>query len=333
MRRPMKLTIAPKTDSVKSLIQKEVKELVLERQGDFNHIDTAVKSYSEIYSFLVMNAREVPTVWDSMFGKDQDGRYMSIILSKFIPRPEHERLKLFFVEKNFQPQYMRPKTAGLATPYDPATGYAEIKLGFRMVDYLDGDPVPEDVNLYNEWFRANISKVFKKLRTTYVHELTHILDYGRVKAEWMALRKKVKDADQSELNDLQQQISVLGMKFKRLRKPETKQLAQSSIDNLSKQVDAKKAALHSQYINDPLELNGYFNETLSKFIFDLKNLKDKTPEGIMSVVGRSPQEFADKFMDRLHSSAKKSITDDNARKYMKRIATLYDKIITKYIKK
>lgn len=315
----------------KEILNSIVSLLFEEREQDIKNIEKSIGSFKQIFNLLLQLKKTTDISYvNDILQKDQEGRYIAIQLMKVSPKPEHDKLRLYFVEKTLQPQYMQQKTAGLSQPVDPTTGFAEIKLGYRISDY-DPNISIKDTKTYNEWFKQNIVRVFKRMRSTYVHELTHILDYKRVKEQdWLETRKRVGIEKQQNIDKMRSDLEFMGMKFKRLRAPTKKVEMRKNINQLTKNIEQKTKEKHVDYINDPLELNAYFNETLSKFIFAIKKLDDRSEENIKQIVGNSPAEFADNFTRKLHSSTKKSISEENLKRYLKRVTLIYDNIIKKY---
>jgi hypothetical protein len=76
------------------------------------------------------------------------------------------------------------------------------------------------------------------------------------------------------------------------------------------------------YANDPLELNAYFSQAMSDV---MSQLKGKSPEERTAIIGKTPQEFVDKFMGTyLKKQVRKNIDPENWKRLAKRAATSWE---------
>lgn len=100
----------------------------------------------------------------------------------------------------------------------------------------------------------------------------------------------------------------------------------SYLVSISKQkkeeLEAKIKRDREKYINDPLELNAYYYQAMSDLYASL--LKTETPEEWNTLVGNSPQEFVEILLSYLRPQAKKRLTPENIKRFMKRASSAWE---------
>jgi hypothetical protein len=137
---------------------------------------------------------------------------------------------------------------------------------------------------YNRWLAKNLADILQdsKYRSSFVHEFTHTLDFRRINPEYLVARTKQKIAE--------------------------------------KEANVKKD--RDKYINDPLELNAYYQQAMS----DLYNklLETETVDEWNNLVGSTPQEFADNLLANLRPQVQKRLNPENIKRFMKRAATAWE---------
>lgn len=135
---------------------------------------------------------------------------------------------------------------------------------------------------YNRWLAKNLANILQdpRYRSSFVHEFTHTLDYRRINPEYLVARAKRKIAE--------------------------------------KEANVKKD--RDKYINDPLELNAYYQQAMSDIYAKLL----ETTEEWNNVIGNTAQEFADILISHLRPQVQKRLNPENIKRLMKRAATTWE---------
>ena len=77
------------------------------------------------------------------------------------------------------------------------------------------------------------------------------------------------------------------------------------------------------YFNAPIELNGFYSQGLSVVVNKLK--RATTQEEKEEILGKTPQEFAERFVSKtIHSEFFKLLTPENKQRILKRIAVTWE---------
>jgi len=142
----------------------------------------------------------------------------------------------------------------------------------------------KNATTYNRWLAKNLAEILKdpKYRSSFVHEFTHTLDFRRINPKYLVARSIRKTAEK----------------------------------------EAKSEINRDKYINDPLELNAYYQQAMS----DLYNklLETETVEEWNNIVGNTPQEFATKLIANLRPQVQKRLNPENVKRLMKRASTAWE---------
>ena len=277
------------------LMIKEFLQAVLEnREQDFWKIEMANQSFDSILTFVKNLGKDIRS-FERVFEKN-NGWFEGFSLAPRLRRSEHLKLKVLFqdrvvfgVKSKVNAQVLRVKVQ----PDNPNS--AQLK-GFVIRIFFD---TPEEARLnartYNKWFSQNLENIIDNpdVRSSYVHEFTHVLDFRRMDPRYLLKRA----------------------------------------NNKQKEMDALQATGGKRdfvkYTNDPLELNAYFSQAISDVRAKLNAAT--TPEEKQQVIGRTPQEFVDLFMSTyLNSQLRTNLTPENRQRLMKRAATTW--VLLKKIK-
>lgn len=143
----------------------------------------------------------------------------------------------------------------------------------------------KSLKAYNSTFRKSVLAAFATpdIKKSYIHEFVHTLDFRRMSDEYLLKRSEMK---------------------RKKREAGIKK-------------DFKK------YVNDPLERNAYFFESLDSVIDELKIIQ--TREEWDEFTGGSPRAFIEIFVKSfLDPRAKKHWDDKAQRSMIKRLAAIYE---------
>jgi len=137
---------------------------------------------------------------------------------------------------------------------------------------------------YNRWISKNLATIIQdsKYRSSFVHEFTHTLDFRRINPEYLIARAKRKIAE--------------------------------------KEANVKRD--RDSYINDPLELNAYYQQAMNDLYAKL--LETETADEWNNIIGNTPQEFADTLISYLRPQVQKRLNPENVKRLMKRAATAWE---------
>lgn len=249
----------------KETLKEFIEEVILEtRQEDLAKIRMANNSYTAIVGFVRSLGRN-PKSFERLF-KKENGYFVGIAAGSQIRRSEHTRLYIYFQDR---------KMFGIEGTH--AQAVKPTKDTFAIYIYFDAPvEVTGSPATYNAWFVNNLQDILNssKIRTSYVHEFIHVLDFKRVDQDYL---------------------------YNKRQEPET----------------------HTAYINDPLELNAYFSETMSFVRNKLKKAASKKEK--QTIIGSTPQEFVNLFMQKyLSKQVRKFLTPENQQRFMKRAATAWE---------
>jgi hypothetical protein len=153
------------------VLKEFIESIVLEtRQEDIEKIRMANNSYVAITNFI-KSLNKAHSNFERVF-KKIDGRYTTIALGAKVRREEHIKLYVNFLER----------VLSNAPPGHMASASIE-KQTFHINIYFSSPPETHtNTKSYNRWFVNNIDQVLKssKLRSYYVHEFIHSLDFRRM---------------------------------------------------------------------------------------------------------------------------------------------------------
>lgn len=275
------------------LLLKEFIQAVLEdREQDFWKIEAANQSYEQIVSYVRGLGRDLKA-FDRVFQKNA-GYFTGFALGSRIRRVEHLKLSVHFMDRELFGIKGKVNAQAVRVKALPDSQTSVRLKGFFIGIYFDAPPEARvNAKAYNKWFAANLETLIDSasVRSSYVHEFTHVLDFKRMDPAY--LQKRTDD--------------------------KTKELETQKLTGAKREF--------AKYANDPLELNAYFTQAMS----DVKNAlsQAKTPEEKQSIVGSSPQEFAEKFMSVfLKKQVRKNISPENTNRLMKRAATAWSHLTT-----
>ena len=210
--------------------------LIEDRIEDIEHINTANQSYDDITAYIQALGGDVDA-FASVFQKET-GYFVGFALGSRIKRKEHLKLSIYFLErelfnvkKTINAQAFRLKVQ----PYNPNS--AQLKR-FQINIYFNAPPeVKTTPKSYNTWFAQNLATIINNpiTRSSYIHELTHVMDFKRMDPNFLLQRSNKK-----------QQTLDAGLKRD-----------------------------FDQYANDPLELNAYFSQAMSDIVNAIKTAQSE----------------------------------------------------------
>jgi len=157
-------------------IREFIEGVILEtRQEDLAKIRMANNSYTAILSFVRSLGKNLKS-FERLF-KKENGFFVGVAMGATLRREEHTKLYVRFLER---------------TLFDaPATYIASAELVgtvYRINIYFQAPPeVLSSPKKYNRWFAENLEDVLNssKLRSYYVHEFIHTLDFRRIDPEYI----------------------------------------------------------------------------------------------------------------------------------------------------
>lgn len=256
-------------------------------EDDMEKLHLANESFEHILNFIQKLGKKLEK-FEQSFYKDDQGRLVGFSieenLAKSKQKPEYTNLFIRFQDYEL---YNVKKTikAKASRIMDKETN--EIT-ELHITLFID---VPTEAKRYyrrkyNNWIAKNLEDILQdpRYRSSFVHEFIHILDFRRVDPSYLASRTTRK----------------------------------------KQELETKMKKDREKYINDPFELNAYYNQALSDMYNDL--LKTETPEEWNALAGYSAQEFTDNLLNYLRPQAKKRLTPENIKRFMKRASTAWDYI-------
>jgi hypothetical protein len=265
-----------------------IQKLVEDRTDDLRKIGVANQSFDEILDY-VMSLGKNPKAFDDVFDKN-NGWMTGFALGSRIRRLEHQKLRVSFMDREVFRVRGKINAQALRVKVQPDNPRSAQLKGFLINIYFNAPAeVKSSPKTYNKWLANNLEDILQdpSVRSSYVHEFVHVLDFKRMEPTYLLKRTNDKIRDQ----EIQQSTGV----------PRNFQ----------------------KYANDPLELNAYFMQAMSDVQMALKNAE--TVEEKQKILGSTPQEFAQQFMSiYLKKQARKNLTPDNQERLLKRAATSWE---------
>ena len=262
-------------------------KLVESTEDDMEKLHLANESFEHILDFIQKLGKNLEK-FEQNFYKDDQGRLSGFSieenLAKSKRKPEYANLFIQFHDHELSNVKKTFKAKASRLVDEKTNKLVELHITL----YID---VPTEAKRsyrkkYNNWIAKNLEDVLQdpRYRSSFVHEFIHTLDFRRVDPSYLVLRT----------NKRKQEIEK----------------------NISKDLE--------KYINDPFELNAYYNQAISDMYNDL--LQTETPEEWNALVGSSAQEFTDNLLNYLRPQVKKHLTPENTKRFMKRASTTWDYI-------
>jgi hypothetical protein len=268
---------------------KEFIHFVIEgREEDFWKIESANQSFDDILNYIKGLNKDLRS-FERVF-KKSEGFFTGFSLGSRIRRTEHVQLSVYFMDRELFGAKSKLNAQAVRIKARPESATSTKLKGFLIGIYFNAPPEARvSPRSYNKWLASNLETILddQAIRSSYVHEFIHVMDFKRMDPAYLQKRT---DDKQKDLET--QQATGIKRDF-------------------------------GKYVNDPLELNAYFSQAMS----DVKNAIElaTTPEEKRAIVGSSPQEFADKFMNvYLKKQVRKNISPENQQRLMKRAATSWD---------
>ena len=202
-------------------------------------------------------------------------------------KDDQGRLVGFSIEENLAKSKQKPEYTNLFIRFQDYELYNVKKTIKAKASRIMDKETNEITELHITLFidvPTEAKRYYRRKRSSFVHEFIHILDFRRVDPSYLASRTTRK----------------------------------------KQELETKMKKDREKYINDPFELNAYYNQALSDMYNDL--LKTETPEEWNALAGYSAQEFTDNLLNYLRPQAKKRLTPENIKRFMKRASTAWDYI-------
>lgn len=270
------------------LLKEFINAVLEDREQDFWKIEMANKSFDSILNYIKSLGRDIKQ-FERVFDKNQ-GWFNGFALGTRIRKEEHLKLRVQFQERNLFGIKGKVNAQAVRVRVQPENPKSAQLKGFIINIFFNAPPeVLTSPKVYNRWFAANLEDILSNpsVKSSYVHEFTHVLDFKRMDPHFLLRRSMEKQ----------------------------------------KQVDALKVSGgkrdFGKYSNDPLELNAYFSQAIS----DVRSMlrQAQTEEEKQKILGTTPQEFTDKFMQQyLKKQVRKNISPENYQRLMKRAATAWE---------
>jgi hypothetical protein len=273
------------------LLKEFIKAVLEDREQDFWKIEMANKSFDSILNYIKSLRKDIKQ-FERVFDKNQ-GWFNGFALGTRIRKEEHLKLRIQFQERTLYGIKGKINAQAVRVRMQPENPKNAQLKGFIINIFFNApSEVIVDPKNYNRWFAANLENILSdpSIKSSYVHEFTHVLDFKRMDPHFLLKRGLEKQ----------------------------------------KQVDALKTSGgkrdFGKYANDPLELNAYFSQAISDIRSMLKHAQ--TEEEKQEILGTTPQEFTEKFMQKyLKKQVRKNISPDNHQRLMKRAATAWEFLI------
>lgn len=272
-----------------TLLSEFIAALLESRQEDFDNIRAANDSYGAILGYIQGLNRDVKA-FDRVFKKN-NGFFTGFALGARIRRQEHLRLTVSFMDRTLFGVKGKVNAQASRVRVRPDSPTAAAIKGFLINIYFDApDSIKSSPRTYNVWLAANLETILDDpaMRSSYVHEFTHVMDFRRMDPRYLLQRGQKKQQERER-----------------------------------RQQSGEKTRNFGSYVNDPLELNAYFSQAMS----DVQNQLNRagTPEERAAIIGNTPQEFVDKFMGtHLKKQVRKNIDPENWKRLAKRASTSWE---------
>lgn len=272
--------------SLQALIEaKFLQKLAEASEQDIEKLHIANEVFENVIAF-VRKLGNNPSKFSDVFYTDDAGRFKGFNMeTNFSKKQRIPEISKLFVEFVDRGLFNVKSTikARAGRVLEPNTG--EIKeLTIRL--YIDApNAANKPAKSYNKWFAANLLSILEtsNYRSSFVHEFTHTLDFRRINPEYLIARAKRKQAEH----------------------------------------EAGGVKDRDKYVNDPLELNAYYQQALSDFYEQL--VSTNTVEEWNGLVGNTPQEFAETILNTyLRPQVIRRLTPENKKRFMKRLATTWE---------
>jgi len=272
--------------SLQTLIEAKIFSKLLEsREEDMEKLHVANETFENIVAFVKKLGNDSSKFADKFY-TDEAGRFKGFHMEINLPKKQRipEISNLFIEFVDRELSGVKPTIKARASRVlEPNTGEIKALIISLYIDASNAANKP--VKSYNKWFASNLLSILEKsnYRSSFVHEFTHTLDYRRINPEYLIARAKRK---QTEL-------------------------------------EAGGVSDRDKYVNDPLELNAYYQQAISDFYDQLVNTK--TVDEWNSFVGDTPQQFAETIINTyLRPQVIRRLTPENKKRFMKRLATTWE---------
>jgi len=269
------------------LLKEFIESIIREtREEDIANLRKANNSYIAVFKFLSDLGKNLKR-FEAVFLKN-NGWMETLNISTTLSRNEHQDVEVSFRDRGFHSVSSKVNARAIRIKDQPDNPLDFKLKKFSIEIYFDAPPeAKKHPRTYNAWFAKNIEEIFSKpqVRSSYIHEFTHVMDFKRMSPAYLQQRTNKKTKDLEK--------------------------------NLGKQRNFKA------YANDPVELNAYFMQALFAAKANLK--KAKTEEQKQDAIGKTPNEFAEKFIAvYLRPQIKKNLSPENIQRLMKRAATAWE---------
>lgn len=178
---------------------REFIEAVLEdREQDFWKIEMANQSFDSILNYVKALGKDVKR-FEQVFTKN-NGWFEGFALGSRIRRAEHLKLRVSFLERNLFGVRSTIKAQAIRVKVRPDSPNSAQLKGFVINIIFDAPAeVKTNPRTYNRWFAANLEDLLSlpEVRSSYVHEFIHVLDFRRMDPQYLLLRtnRKTKELD------------------------------------------------------------------------------------------------------------------------------------------
>lgn len=272
--------------SLEVLIEgKFLQKLLESRENDIEKLHIANEVFENVVNF-VRKLGTNTTKFSDVFYTDEDGRFKGFHMETNLPKKQRiPYISNLFIEfVDYRLGKVKSTIKARARRVlEPDTG----KIAELHIQLFIDAPTPaiKAVKAYNKWFAANLLSILEtsNYRSSFVHEFTHTLDFRRINPQYLIARAKRKQAEQ----------------------------------------EAGGVRDRDKYVNDPLELNAYYQQALSDFYDQL--VSTNTVDEWNGLVGNTPQEFAINIINTyLRPQVIRRLTPENKKRFMKRLATTWE---------
>lgn len=218
------------------LLLKELVDILLEtREEDLEKIEIANESFNSIEGYVQKLGKNVKA-FSQVFQVNEQGFFTGFSLGTRIRRKEHLRLAVFFLDRGVSGVKGKMNAQASRVKVRPMSLTSAVIKGYQIKIYFDA-PTEVKVNArtYNKWLSENLEGIMSNnaVRSSYVHEFTHVQDFKRMDPRFLLQRGNQKVAEKEK----------------------------GAPTNFG------------AYANDPLELNAYYSQAMSDVQNQLKAAK------------------------------------------------------------
>ena len=282
----------------------KLKKIIFEE--NFKNLENSLIVFSRLYRAIESLPKTILAY--RTFFKRKNGRLNWFWLNDFLHESENRKIKIILEDRVFGDHQF-----GIAFS-SKTDGYYRITLVIDTPQEYNETPYK-----FNTWFVNNILEFLRKNKSVFIHEYTHIQDFKKLKKDFAIVYKKINQniIDYNSANELLNGLEEKSKEF----------------EELKPKVELLRKILNKNYYNSPLETNAYFNQYMSGVLSQAKTTWENGGEDLFNkIFGNTPQEFSEKFYNRISITHKENFSEKTKRNFFKKSAIMYN-VLKDYLRK